>query len=133
MLQDNIPSLKMANDDSSSIFASDRSSQQLSREQVNLLLYEKIDPSFKCFPKHFSRKRRTIFYTVFINTVAINRKRRIVKSMQILLHQNWGSTQLKVGPIHKSCGSFCNQTIYCYCFNKNAAANAKPNGLIIEY
>jgi hypothetical protein len=88
MLQDNIPSLKMANDDSSSIFASDRSSQQLSREQVNLLLYEKIDPSFKCFPKHFSRKRRTIFYTVFINTVAINRKRRIVKSMQILLHQN---------------------------------------------
>jgi hypothetical protein len=74
MLQDNIPSLKMENDDSSSIFASDRSS----RAQVNLLLYEKIDPSFL---KHLSRKRRTIFYTVFINIVAINRERRIVKNM----------------------------------------------------
>ena len=49
MLQDYIPSLKMANDDSGSISASDSSSQQLSRERVNLLPSEKTDPSFKCF------------------------------------------------------------------------------------
>ncbi|KAL9347949.1 hypothetical protein Peur_059315 [Populus x canadensis] len=49
MLQDYIPSLKMASDDSGSISASDSSSQQLSRERVNLLPSEKTDPSFKCF------------------------------------------------------------------------------------
>lgn len=52
MLQDYIPSLKMASDDS----GSDISSQQLSRERVKLLSSgssssdsEGRDPSFKCF------------------------------------------------------------------------------------
>lgn len=52
MLQDYIPSLKMANDDS----GSDVSSQQLSRERVKLLSSGNSssdsldpDPSFKCF------------------------------------------------------------------------------------
>ncbi|KAF9669276.1 hypothetical protein SADUNF_Sadunf14G0090900 [Salix dunnii] len=49
MLQDYIPSLKMANDDSGSISAPDSSSQQLSRERVNLLPSENTRPSFKCF------------------------------------------------------------------------------------
>lgn len=49
MLQDYIPSLKMANDDSGSISSSDSSSQQLSRERVKLLPSDNSDPSFKCF------------------------------------------------------------------------------------
>ncbi|KAH9786693.1 TPR REGION domain-containing protein [Citrus sinensis] len=56
MLQDYIPSLKMANDDSGSV-SSDSSSQQLSRERVKLLHSggdssdDSLgrDPSFKCF------------------------------------------------------------------------------------
>ncbi|XP_031273940.1 uncharacterized protein LOC116146785 [Pistacia vera] len=55
MLQDYIPSLKMANDDSGSV-SSDSSSQQLSRERVKLLPSSDSsddslgrDPSFKCF------------------------------------------------------------------------------------
>lgn len=56
MLQDYIPSLKMANDDSGSV-SSDSSSQQLSRERVKLLHSSGDssdhspgpDPSFKCF------------------------------------------------------------------------------------
>ncbi|PSR94718.1 DnaJ subfamily C member like [Actinidia chinensis var. chinensis] len=51
MLQDYIPSLKMAADDSSSL-SSDNSSQHLSRERVNLLSgdsQESKRPSFKCF------------------------------------------------------------------------------------
>ncbi|OIW12989.1 hypothetical protein TanjilG_15438 [Lupinus angustifolius] len=49
MLQDYIPSLKMANDDSGSV-SSDSSSQTLSREGVNLLSYSvERDQSFKCF------------------------------------------------------------------------------------
>ncbi|KAF9688155.1 hypothetical protein SADUNF_Sadunf02G0167700 [Salix dunnii] len=48
MLQDYIPSLKMANDDSGSISSSD-GSQQLSRERVKLLPSDNSDPSFKCF------------------------------------------------------------------------------------
>lgn len=55
MLQDYIPSLKMANDDSGSV-SSDSSSQQLSRERVKLLPSGDSsddsldrDPSFKCF------------------------------------------------------------------------------------
>ena len=51
MLQDYIPSLKMANDDSGS-FSSDSSSQQLSREGVKLLSSSESpsrDQSFKCF------------------------------------------------------------------------------------
>ena len=49
MLQDYIPSLKIANDDSGSISSSDSSSQQLSRERVKLLPSDNSDPSFKCF------------------------------------------------------------------------------------
>ncbi|XP_034911816.1 uncharacterized protein [Populus alba] len=49
MLQDYIPSLKMASDDSGSISSSDSSSQQLSRERVKLLPSDNSDPSFKCF------------------------------------------------------------------------------------
>lgn len=52
MLQDYIPSLKMAGDDSGSV-ASDGSSQQLSKEQAKLLSGSSDspsrDPSFKCF------------------------------------------------------------------------------------
>lgn len=55
MLQDYIPSLKMANEDSGSL-SSENSSQQLSRERVKLLgsgnsssESEGRDPSFKCF------------------------------------------------------------------------------------
>ena len=51
MLQDYIPSLKMANEDSGS-FSSDSSSQQLSREGVKLLSSSESpsrDQSFKCF------------------------------------------------------------------------------------
>ncbi|GFZ13789.1 tetratricopeptide repeat (TPR)-like superfamily protein [Actinidia rufa] len=51
MLQDYIPSLKMAANDSSSL-SSDNSSQNLSRERVNLLSgdsQESDRPSFKCF------------------------------------------------------------------------------------
>lgn len=55
MLQDYIPSLKMANDDSGSL-SSDSSSQPLSRERVKLLGSGNSssdspsrDPSFKCF------------------------------------------------------------------------------------
>ncbi|GAV82527.1 DnaJ domain-containing protein/TPR_11 domain-containing protein [Cephalotus follicularis] len=55
MLQDYIPSLKMANDDSGSV-SSDNSSQQHSRERVMLLHSNSSssdslvrDPSFKCF------------------------------------------------------------------------------------
>ncbi|KAF7818152.1 Heat shock protein DnaJ with tetratricopeptide repeat isoform 1 [Senna tora] len=49
MLQDYIPSLKMANEDSAS-FTSDNSSQQLSREGVKLLSSSSSgDQSFKCF------------------------------------------------------------------------------------
>ncbi|XP_061338421.1 uncharacterized protein LOC133285229 [Gastrolobium bilobum] len=51
MLQDYIPSLRMANDDSSSV-SSDSSSQQLSREGVKLLSSSDSpvrDQSFKCF------------------------------------------------------------------------------------
>ncbi|XP_030532535.2 uncharacterized protein LOC115742406 [Rhodamnia argentea] len=52
MLQDYIPSLKMASDDSGSV-ASDGSSQQLSKEQAKLLSSSSDsssqDPSFKCF------------------------------------------------------------------------------------
>lgn len=50
MLQDYIPSLRMANDDSSSV-SSDCSSQQLSREGVKLLSPDSPvrDQSFKCF------------------------------------------------------------------------------------
>ncbi|KAK9282126.1 hypothetical protein L1049_005038 [Liquidambar formosana] len=55
MLQDYIPSLKMASDESTSL-SSDNSSQQLSREQVKLLSSHNSssgspgrDPSFKCF------------------------------------------------------------------------------------
>ncbi|KAJ6729382.1 hypothetical protein OIU85_020312 [Salix viminalis] len=49
MLQDYIPSLKIANDDSGSVSSSDSSSQQLSRERVKLLPSGNSDPSFKCF------------------------------------------------------------------------------------
>ena len=49
MLQDYIPSLKTASDESGSISAPDSSSQQLSRERVNLLPSENTRPSFKCF------------------------------------------------------------------------------------
>ncbi|KAK7337506.1 hypothetical protein VNO77_18085 [Canavalia gladiata] len=51
MLQDYIPSLRMANDDSSSSVSSDSSSQQLSREGVKLLSSNSPlrDHSFKCF------------------------------------------------------------------------------------
>ncbi|KAA8549097.1 hypothetical protein F0562_000781 [Nyssa sinensis] len=57
MLQDYIPSLKMASDESSSSLSSDNSSQQLSREQVKLLSSnnssgespDRDHPSFKCF------------------------------------------------------------------------------------
>ncbi|KAG6700036.1 hypothetical protein I3842_08G091600 [Carya illinoinensis] len=57
MLQDHIPSLKMANDDSGSL-SSENSSQHLSRERVKLLGSGNLssdwacrdrDPSFKCF------------------------------------------------------------------------------------
>ncbi|GLT43144.1 hypothetical protein SLA2020_171150 [Shorea laevis] len=54
MLQDYIPSLKLANEDSGSV-SSDYSSQQLSRERVQLLSNNSSsdslgrDPSFKCF------------------------------------------------------------------------------------
>lgn len=55
MLQDYIPSLKMATDDSGSV-SSDNSSQQLSRERVKLLPTGNSsddslsrDPTFKCF------------------------------------------------------------------------------------
>lgn len=55
MLQDYIPSLKMANDDSGSV-SSENSSQQFSRERVKLLGSNNSssdspgrDPSFKCF------------------------------------------------------------------------------------
>ncbi|XP_041018289.1 uncharacterized protein LOC121260474 [Juglans microcarpa x Juglans regia] len=55
MLQDYIPSLKMANDDSGSL-SSENSSQQFSRERVKLLGSGNLssdslgrDPSFKCF------------------------------------------------------------------------------------
>lgn len=52
MLQDYIPSLKMANDDSGSV-SSDTSSQHLSREGVNLLSSSDSrvdrDQSFRCF------------------------------------------------------------------------------------
>ncbi|XP_030451396.2 uncharacterized protein LOC115673384 [Syzygium oleosum] len=52
MLQDYIPSLKMASDDTGSV-ASDGSSQQLSKEQAKLLSgssdSSSRDPSFKCF------------------------------------------------------------------------------------
>ena len=52
MLQDYIPSLKMASDDSTSL-SSDNSSQQLSKERVKLLSPgespENDHPSFKCF------------------------------------------------------------------------------------
>ncbi|KAF5455357.1 hypothetical protein F2P56_024946 [Juglans regia] len=55
MLQDYIPSLKMANDDSGSL-SSENSSQQFSRERVELLGSGNLssdslgrDPSFKCF------------------------------------------------------------------------------------
>ena len=51
MLQDYIPSLKMANDDSGSL-SSDSSSQQLSREGAKLLSSSESpsrDQSFKCF------------------------------------------------------------------------------------
>ncbi|RDX77402.1 hypothetical protein CR513_42487, partial [Mucuna pruriens] len=51
MLQDYIPSLKMANEDSSSL-SSDGSSQQLSREGVKLLSSSDSPPpdqTFKCF------------------------------------------------------------------------------------
>ncbi|XP_027351936.1 uncharacterized protein LOC113862869 [Abrus precatorius] len=50
MLQDYIPSLRMASDDSSSV-SSDTSSQQLSREGVKLLSSDSPvgDQSFKCF------------------------------------------------------------------------------------
>uniref|UniRef100_A0A5B6Z2A0 Uncharacterized protein n=1 Tax=Davidia involucrata TaxID=16924 RepID=A0A5B6Z2A0_DAVIN len=57
MLQDYIPSLKMASDESSSSLSSDISSQQLSRERVKLLSSNNSSgespgrdrPSFKCF------------------------------------------------------------------------------------
>ncbi|KAJ4838655.1 hypothetical protein Tsubulata_004248 [Turnera subulata] len=56
MLQDYIPSLKMANDESGSVSSSDSSSQQLSRERVKLLPSDDSssdssgrDPTFKCF------------------------------------------------------------------------------------
>lgn len=47
LLQDYIPSIKIASDDSSSSISSDNSSQQLSKEQ--LLSPQSDRPSFKCF------------------------------------------------------------------------------------
>ncbi|KAI6694626.1 hypothetical protein NL676_022336 [Syzygium grande] len=52
MLQDYIPSLKLASDDTTSSSSSDGSSQQLSRERVKLLSSPRSpgrDPTFKCF------------------------------------------------------------------------------------